>query len=207
MATEYLTNDTDLGVVADAIRAKTGKMDAIAYPDGFVTEIGTLADTSDATATAVDILAGQTAYVASGKVTGTMQKPNYRKWTGEITSIITGSGAYVSLAVDEVIGQVSNLDSLLVRLTTDFSGDDAYTLLGCIAVNSPHIIDTSALQFAHRIGATAGVYSDVRSSNSINISSGFTVGQLRISGDSLMWVVDSNNYAVRPCNYVAEMMW
>jgi len=40
---EYLTNDTDLKSVAGAIRAKTGKTDAIAYPDGFVSAINNIA--------------------------------------------------------------------------------------------------------------------------------------------------------------------
>ena len=70
MATEYLTNDTDLKSVADAIRGQTGKTDAIAYPDGFVSEIETLVDTSDADAAASDIASGKTAYVGSKKVTG-----------------------------------------------------------------------------------------------------------------------------------------
>ena len=37
--TEYLTNDTDLTKVADAIRAKGGTTEKLIYPDGFVTAI------------------------------------------------------------------------------------------------------------------------------------------------------------------------
>lgn len=36
---DYLTNDTDLKKVADAIRAKGGTSDPLAYPSGFVSEI------------------------------------------------------------------------------------------------------------------------------------------------------------------------
>lgn len=42
MAIEYLTNDTDLKAVADAIRAKTSSTDALVFPDGFVASINSL---------------------------------------------------------------------------------------------------------------------------------------------------------------------
>ncbi len=69
---EYLTNDTELKSVADAIRAKTGGTDALSFPAGFVSEIGTLRDTSDATVTAGDMAKGVVAYGSGGKVTGTV---------------------------------------------------------------------------------------------------------------------------------------
>lgn len=39
MSTEYITNDTDLKSVADAIRAKTGKTDPLTFPAEFASEI------------------------------------------------------------------------------------------------------------------------------------------------------------------------
>ena len=36
---EYLTNDTDLKAVADAIRTKAGSTAALAFPDGFVSAV------------------------------------------------------------------------------------------------------------------------------------------------------------------------
>ena len=132
---------------------------------------------------------------------------NYRRFEGTIESTVTGSGAEVLLVEDEIIGQVSGLDSLLVRLSTDFSGDDAYTLLGCVAVNALHVISTNAYQFLHRISGTAGVYDDRTGGTALTNTSGFAVGQLRISGNQLRWVVNSANYAARPCNYVVEVMW
>lgn len=42
MATEYLTNDTDLTKVASAIRSKGGTSAPLVYPDGFVTAINNI---------------------------------------------------------------------------------------------------------------------------------------------------------------------
>ena len=39
MATEYLTNDTDLKAVADAIRTKAGSTAVLSFPDGFVSAV------------------------------------------------------------------------------------------------------------------------------------------------------------------------
>lgn len=39
---EYLTNDTDLAKVADAIRAKGGTSETLVYPDGYVAAIGNI---------------------------------------------------------------------------------------------------------------------------------------------------------------------
>lgn len=70
MATEYLTTDIDLKKVADGIRSRTGKTTPLAFPDGYVTEIGTLTNTSDATVTAGDMAYGVVAYGKDGEIYG-----------------------------------------------------------------------------------------------------------------------------------------
>ena len=132
---------------------------------------------------------------------------NYRHFEGTIASTVTGSDAEVLLVEDEIIGQVSGLDSLLVRLSTDFAGDDAYTLLGCVAANAYSMISQNQRQFIHRIGGAAGSFYDRYTATSLTADSNFAVGQLLIVGNQLRWVVNSTNYAARPCNYAVEVMW
>lgn len=69
------TQEDKLKAIADAIRAKEGTQAPIAANDfpARITAIKTGTDISDATATAADLLAGKTAYGASGKMTGTIQ--------------------------------------------------------------------------------------------------------------------------------------
>lgn len=60
---------------------------------------GTSADTSDATAIASDILSGKTAYVASGKVTGTLEQVNLYYGTSDPDATLGSDGdVYIKLA-------------------------------------------------------------------------------------------------------------
>lgn len=199
--------DANLTTVAQAIREKGGTTQPLAFPAGFKSAIEAI-ETGITPEGSLTITENGT-YDVTGKAQAVVSVPvpNYRRWTGAITSTINGVGTFALLVEDEIIGQVAGLDSLLVRVTTDFSGNDAYTLLSAIGANVVDVVGANVYQYIHRIGETAGEFSDRNTIQRITVETNLAVGQLLIVGNQLKWVVNSVNYAARPCNYVVEMMW
>ena len=66
----YRVEGSQLTDIANAIRAKTGDAEPLAFPEDFLEGISGLVDTSDANATAEKIRDGYTAYVNGEKIVG-----------------------------------------------------------------------------------------------------------------------------------------
>ena len=112
--TDYIVQGESLESVADAIREKTGGDSPLEFPADFITALDGLVDTSDATATGMDILAGKTAYVDGELIHGAIPSKTSADLTASGDTVIVPSGYYDEEASKSVAsGSVTIPDSAI----------------------------------------------------------------------------------------------
>jgi len=107
---DYLTTDTELTSVANAIRTKGGTSSSLVYPTGFVSAINAIptggggTDVSDTTAVAGDVLSGKYFHIADGtKVQGTIASKTSSDVTTNNNVVTIPAGHYAS-QVQKTVG-------------------------------------------------------------------------------------------------------
>lgn len=103
---DYLTTDTELTSIANAIRTKGGTSASLVYPTGFVSAIEAIStgtDVSDTTAVESDVLAGKYFYKANGtKVQGTIATKTASNLSASGKTVTVPAGYYASQYTKDV---------------------------------------------------------------------------------------------------------
>ena len=113
--------------IADSIRGKTGSSAAIVadnFPDE-IDAISTGTDTSDATATASDLLSDKTAYGADGKITGTIPSKAATTYNVSTSDQTITAGQYLAGAQTIKGVTTSNIDAGNIKYNTTVKVGDA----------------------------------------------------------------------------------
>lgn len=139
MAIKYgYLDETLLVDIADAIRAKTSKAETLSLGQmpSEILSIETGNDTSDATATAADLLSGKTAYSNGHLITGTIPSKVGGTYSPSDTQQVISQGQYLS--GDQVIEAVT-ADNLPASVFTSRTSDATATAADILSGKTAYV--------------------------------------------------------------------
>lgn len=170
--TEFLTG------VANAIRAKKGTSGAIPAQN-FAAEIQSIqtgTDTSDATATAADILSGKTAYGASGKLAGTIAT--------KTASNISVSGRTVTVPAGYYASQTSKSIATATQATPSISVS-AGGLITASTTQSAGYVSSGTKSTTKQLTTQGAKTITPGTTSQTAVASGrYTTGNVTVAGDA-----------------------
>lgn len=139
MAIKYgYLDETLLVDIADAIRAKTSKAETLSLGQmpSEILSIETGSDTSDATATAADLLSGKTAYSNGHLVTGTIPSKGEATYSPSASQQVISQGQYLS--GNQIIEAVTS-DNLPASVFTDRTSNATATAADILSGKTAYV--------------------------------------------------------------------